>query len=43
MEVLILASGSKGNALIIKANNTKILVDIGITYPNFTKKIKMKM
>lgn len=40
MEVLILASGSKGNALIIKANNTKILVDIGITYPNFTKKTK---
>lgn len=39
MEVLILASGSKGNALIIKANNTKILVDIGITYPNLIKKL----
>lgn len=40
MEVNILASGSKGNSLLIKKNNTKILVDIGISYLLLNKKLK---
>lgn len=40
MEVIILASGSKGNALLIKINGSYILIDLGITYPNLVKKLK---
>lgn len=39
MEVNILASGSKGNSLIIKKNDTKLLVDIGISYQSLNKKL----
>lgn len=40
MEVIILASGSKGNATVIKINGSKILIDIGISYTSFKKKTK---
>lgn len=40
MEVIILASGSKGNATVIKTNGSKILIDIGISYTSFKKKTK---
>lgn len=39
MEVNILASGSKGNSLIIKKNKTKLLVDIGISYQSLNNKL----
>ena len=31
MKTAILSSGSKGNSVLIKTNNTKILIDLGIT------------
>lgn len=40
MKAIILASGSKGNALIIQNNETKILVDIGISYQALSNKLK---
>lgn len=39
MEILILASGSKGNATIIKSGKQKILIDIGISFLNLNKKL----
>lgn len=38
MEITILASGSKGNALVINNNNNLIVVDIGISYMSFKEK-----
>lgn len=38
MEIVILASGSKGNAVSIKSQNKQILVDIGITYRTLKSK-----
>lgn len=32
MEIIVLASGSKGNATFIQTKNTKILIDAGISY-----------
>ena len=32
MKVVILASGSKGNATYIETQNTKLLIDAGISY-----------
>lgn len=32
MEIIVLASGSKGNATYIQTKNTKILIDAGISY-----------
>lgn len=40
MEVIIFASGSKGNSLIIKGNDYKLLVDVGLSYPKLIEKIK---
>lgn len=39
MEILILASGSKGNATVINTNGQKLLVDIGISYLSINKKL----
>lgn len=39
MEIVILASGSKGNAISITSNGSKILIDIGISYRNLVKKL----
>lgn len=40
MKVLVLASGSKGNSTYIEYNNTKILIDIGISSLALEKKLK---
>lgn len=40
VEVVILASGSKGNALIIKYEQDFILVDIGISFLSLNNKLK---
>ena len=37
MKVIVLGSGSKGNSTLLIENNTKILIDVGFSYP------KMKM
>lgn len=42
MEILILASGSKGNATIIKTKTSKILIDIGISFLSLNNKLKDK-
>lgn len=42
MEILILASGSKGNATIIKTNQHKILIDIGISFLSINQKLAAK-
>lgn len=39
MEILILASGSKGNAISIKTKTNKILVDIGISFLSINRKL----
>ena len=31
MKVCVLSSGSKGNSTLIETNNTKILIDLGVT------------
>ena len=31
MKVSVLSSGSKGNSVLIQTNNTKILIDLGVT------------
>lgn len=40
MEIDILASGSKGNAISITNNGNKILIDVGISYRSLVKKLK---
>ena len=40
MKVIILASGSKGNSTYVEYNNTKILIDIGISCLSLEKKLK---
>ena len=40
MKVATLASGSTGNSSIIEYNNTRILVDIGITTKNIEEKLQ---
>lgn len=42
MEILILASGSKGNATIIKSNQHKILIDVGISFLSINQKLSAK-
>ena len=32
MKVIVLASGSKGNATYIESGNTRFLIDAGISY-----------
>jgi phosphoribosyl 1,2-cyclic phosphodiesterase len=39
-KIVVLASGSKANAFIIKLENKKILVDIGLSYPKFLERCK---
>ena len=39
MKVIILASGSKGNATYIETNNTKILIDAGISYNKLKERL----
>ncbi|MDF2698840.1 MAG: fold metallo-hydrolase [Haloplasmataceae bacterium] len=39
MKVTILASGSKGNATLIETNETKILLDVGLSYKNLVLKL----
>lgn len=39
MKVIILASGSKGNATYIETNNTKILIDAGISYNKIKERL----
>ena len=39
MKVSVLASGSKGNSTYIETNNTKILVDLGMTTLYVEKKL----
>lgn len=39
MEVIVLASGSKGNATYIEIGNEKLLIDCGITYKQLTKRL----
>lgn len=40
MKVKVLASGSKGNATLVEANQTKILVDCGLTYRTLVQKLE---
>lgn len=40
MKIKTLASGSKGNCSIVICNNTKILIDIGISYLNLKRKLE---
>ena len=39
MKVIVLASGSKGNSTYIEYNNTKILIDIGISCLSLERKL----
>ncbi len=39
MKVIVLASGSKGNATYIETNNTKILIDAGISYSQIKQRL----
>ena len=39
MKVIILASGSKGNSTYIETNNTKLLIDAGISYKKVQEKL----
>ncbi|HZJ89336.1 MAG TPA: MBL fold metallo-hydrolase [Bacilli bacterium] len=41
MKYFILASGSKGNATIIKGPQTKILIDMGLSLVEFRKRLKL--
>ena len=40
MEVAVLSSGSKGNSTFIKTENTKILIDLGVTKSYIEEKLK---
>lgn len=40
MKIKVLASGSKGNATLVMTDNTCILIDIGITYPDLLKRME---
>ena len=31
MKISVLSSGSKGNSTLVQTNNTKILIDLGVT------------
>ena len=37
MRIKVLASGSKGNSTLIISNDTKILIDVGISYSKIKK------
>lgn len=40
MRVKVLASGSKGNATLIETRNTKVLIDVGISYRTLKQKLE---
>lgn len=40
MRIIILASGSKGNSTYIETDNTKILIDAGISYKKMAERLK---
>ena len=40
MKVVVLSSGSKGNSTFIKTENTKILIDLGVTKSYIEEKLK---
>lgn len=40
MKIKVLASGSKGNATLVMTDNTCVLIDIGITYPDLLKRMQ---
>lgn len=40
MKVIVLSSGSKGNCTLIQTNNTKILIDLGVTKSYLEKELK---
>lgn len=40
MQVSVLSSGSKGNSVLVKTNNTKILIDLGVTKSYAEEKLK---
>ena len=39
MKIVSLASGSKGNSYFIKAGNTRVLIDCGISYKQLTERL----
>lgn len=41
MRIKILASGSKGNATLIETKNTKILIDVGLSYMELRKRLAL--
>lgn len=42
MEIIVLASGSKGNATYIQTKNNKILLDAGISYLQIKNRLLSK-
>lgn len=42
MKITVLASGSGGNATYVEVNNTKLLLDCGISYKQITTRLKQK-
>jgi phosphoribosyl 1,2-cyclic phosphodiesterase len=40
VRALILASGSSGNALVVEANGTRVLVDCGLSYRQLTERLR---
>ena len=40
MKISVLSSGSKGNSTLIQTNNTKILIDLGVTKSYIEEKLK---
>lgn len=40
MKISVLSSGSKGNSTLIQTNNTKILIDLGVTKSYLEEKLK---
>lgn len=42
MKIIVLASGSKGNATYIETKNTKILIDAGISYLQLKNRLAMR-
>ena len=40
MRIIILGSGSKGNSTLLIGKDKKILIDVGFSYPQMTKKLE---
>ena len=41
MKIRVLASGSKGNSTLVICDNTKLLIDIGITYSRLINHLEL--